>query len=289
MEQRHSAPYIPLGVFALLVVISCYFAFILDRKHTLKVYYLQIGQGDAALIESPTGRQVLIDGGPPGNILSELREVMPFYDRSIDVVIATHPDQDHVGGLRDVLAHYSVGLFIESGAPSKTKTYTALLQAVRDKKIPDVVASRGMKLFLGGDVLLSILFPDYDVSAVKDTNEASIVAKLLYGATSYLFTGDSPIKIENRLLTINATTAELRLKSDVLKLGHHGSRTSSSEAYLEAVAPTRAIISVGKANRYGHPHEEVMERLQALGIPWYRTDEDGRIELRSNGLVFARY
>ncbi len=248
------------------------------RGGVLTVAFLDVGQGDAIFIESPNGNQMLIDGGPGVAVLKPLGEMMPFYDRSIDVVIATHPDADHIGGLPEVLRRYDVETFLDPGISSDTGIYKALVQSIGLAGVEYVVARRGMTIDLGDDTKLEILFPDRDMEGA-DTNDASIVAKLTYGSTSFLLTGDSPQKIEKYLVSIDGKNLDV----DVLKAGHHGSRTSTSAAFLGAASPDYAIISTGKNNRYGHPHKEVMELLQQFDVKVLRTDEDGTIVLKSDG------
>lgn len=246
------------------------------REEVLKVYFLDVGQGDSIFIEGPNGNQVLIDGGVGSKVLSELGAILPIYDRHIDVLIETHPDQDHIGGFPDVLKNYDVSLYIEPGVVTDKGIDVAIDQLLKEKNIPKILARRGQTLDLGGGAELVILFPDRDVRN-SETNEASIIAKLIFGDTSYLFTGDSPIKIENYLLSLNKEI----LDSDILKVGHHGSRTSTSKQFLEAVSPEIAVISAGKDNSYGHPHTEVTKNLQVEGILIRRTDEEGRILFES--------
>ncbi|MCE9643768.1 MBL fold metallo-hydrolase [Candidatus Parcubacteria bacterium] len=249
------------------------------------VAFLDIGQGDSVYIEAPNGNQLLIDGGEGGAVLSELAEVMPLGDRSLDIVIGTHPDKDHIGGLLDVVRSYDVGEFLEPGVSADTLIYRELKKAIQEKGIPVTLARRGMTLLLDEayGVRLDILFPDRDVSDFE-ANDASIVARLSYASTSVMLTGDAPIKTERYLVSLDGA----ELPSDILKAGHHGSRTSTSAEFLAAVAPRYAIISSGKNNRYGHPHQEVMALLQTFGIETLRTDEEGTIVFLSDGFSFVR-
>src|SRR3989344_8665818 len=255
-----------------------WYAVFAESDQRLTVAFLNVSQGDAILINTPGNQQILIDGGPNKQVLAELSKVMPFYDRSIDVVIATHPDQDHISGLLDVLERYEVDFVVEPGVESATAVYEGLENLIGEKGIKKILARRGMKLVLGENAYLLILFPDRDVSGM-DTNDASIVAKLVYGNTSFLFTGDSPKKIEEYLVSLDGKNLDV----DVLKAGHHGSKTSSAEEFLNAVSPVYAVVSAGKDNRYGHPHQEVLDALNNLGIKALRTDESGAIKIKSNG------
>jgi competence protein ComEC len=269
---------------------SLYVAFKEDRQGELMVAFLNIGQGDAIFIESPSGNQMLIDGGQGRSILRELSKVMPFYDRSIDAVLATHPDQDHIGGLPEVFQKYEVGLFMEPGVSADTSAYEELKGKIEILKIERLEARRGMVVDLGGGAFLEILFPDRDPSGME-TNSASIVTQLTYGEHEFLLTGDSPTSIENYLVSLNqgqtfGTEAAqgLSLASDVLKAGHHGSKTSTGGSFLAAVNPQYVIISAGKDNRYGHPSPEVLETITKFGAQILRTDQDGRIIFKSDGV-----
>lgn len=249
-----------------------------EERNALTVAFMDIGQGDAIYIESPTHTQVILDGGPDGTILSRLGELMPFYDRSIDMLIVSNPDKDHFAGFIDVLKHYSVGEVLEPGTVSQTETYKIFERAVKEKHIPDTLARRGMDIDLGGGAHLNILFPDRDVSGLS-TNEGSIVAKLVYGDTSVLLTGDAPQNIEKYLVALDGKD----LDADILKVGHHGSRTSTSPELLAAVTPVYAVISAGENNKYGHPHKEVITLLDKLHVPTLITFKEGTIVFESDG------
>lgn len=237
---------------------------------------LDVGQGDALFIESPTGTQVLIDGGPPRKILGSLKRVMSPFDKSIDAVIITNPDQDHIGGLSDILKFYKVGKVFESGTWSDSKIYQTLEAEIKNKNIPNILAKKGMRLDLGDGVVLDILFPDQDVTDWQ-TNDGSIIAKLSYGNISFMLTGDATTETEKIILKENSFQ---KLKSDVLKLGHHGSRTSTSREFLEAVSPRVALISVGTKNKYGHPHQEIINILDEFKMKIFRTDLSGTILIK---------
>lgn len=245
----------------------------------LHVYFLGVGQGDSIYVRTPSGRDMLVDGGPSAKVLERLSLVMPWGDRKIDVVMESHPDADHIGGLPEVLRRYEVGMFVEPGVESKNSIDDELHRIIKEKDIPVLLAKRGTNIDLGAGVVFETLFPDGDVSKIRDTNTASIVGQVRYGGTAFMLNGDSPKAIENRLLSLDGA----RLASDVLKAGHHGSRTSSGEDYLKAVNPEYAVISAGKKNRYGHPHKEVMDALARLGIKTIMTYEEENIEFVSDG------
>ncbi len=249
-----------------------------ERGNVLTVAFLDIGQGDAIFIEAPNGTQVLLDGGPNKKVLREIASLMPFYDRSLDVVIASHPDKDHVGGLPAVFARYEVGMAIDPGIEHDTAVYQEFERLVKEKNIERTRARRGQIIWLDRGVYLEILFPDRDPTG-WDTNDASIVARLVYGDTSFMLTGDSPQKMEQYLVGLDSDN----LASDVLKLGHHGSKTSTSELFLGFVSPAYAVVSAGKDNSYGHPHKEVLELVERFGIPILATYETGSIIMRTDG------
>lgn len=248
-----------------------------ESQREMLVAFLDVGQGDAIFIEK-SGKQVLIDSGPNKQVLGELSKLMPFYDRSIDMLIATHPDADHIGGFPAVLENFKTEIIMESGAKSESAVYQELERLIQEKEIEKVLARRGMRIIVDNNASLFVLFPDRDVSGLT-SNDASIIAKLVYGNNSFLFTGDSPKKMENYLVFLDGQG----LKSDVLKVGHHGSKTSSAEDFLKTVSPQYAVISAGKDNRYSHPHQEVLDALSNFGFKILRTDELGAIKMKSNG------
>ncbi len=263
----------------LLIVTTLVWSKLFDLEEgVLTVAFLDIGQGDAIFIETPSGNQVLIDGGKGRAVLRELGKLMSFYDRSIDVVLATHPDMDHIGGLPDVFKRYDVDLFIESGVEDGGADSDALEVAIKNKELNTVTAKQGMNFMLDDGVFFQIFFPDRDASNLE-ANTGSIVVKLIYGETSFMLTGDSPAGIETYLSSIYGEA----LKSDVLKLGHHGSKTSSSDIFLGFVDPEYAVISASCDNQYGHPHKEVLEKLERFDIKKLSTCENGTIVFKSDG------
>ena len=253
-----------------------------NRKDLLTFTVLDIGQGDSLFIESPTGVQILIDGGPNKNLMKEIGKILPWYDRHIDMLVVTNPDKDHYEGFISLLDKYSVDVVLESGTKSPTDTYAYLEAKIRDKNITDIVAQRGEAVDIGGGAYLEILFPDRDVSGLT-SNDGSIVMKLVYGETSVMLQGDSTARIEEYLLGLDKD----KLKSTILKAGHHGSRTSSVESYVLAVSPKWTVISSGLNNDYGHPHEEVLDTMEKLKIPTYDTCNNGKIIFTSDGKNFV--
>lgn len=281
-------PYILLIILIILTVSVWYFIFQYKNNGYLKVVFLDVGQGDAIYIEAPNGRQILVDGGPDAKLLSSLSKVMPFADRSLDMIVATHPDSDHIGGFPLLLDNYKVRSILENGSKGDSKVSTSLEEKVVKKKINKIIAKRGMHIVLDDkrNIYFDILFPDRDVINLE-SNEASIVGKLVYGENSFMLTGDASLYTEN-LIEWNENNKTL--DADVLKLGHHGSRTSSSVLWLKRVTPEVAIISVDKGNKYGHPHKELLDRLSFLKIPFLSTADLGNIIFESDGrkLIYSK-
>jgi competence protein ComEC len=271
---------LPLYILVVLFVVNIFiYSLIFDqgREKLLTVAFLDVGQGDSIFIEAPNGNQMLIDGGANAQVLRELRKVMPFYDRSIDIVIATHPDQDHIGGLVEVVGRYDVKYFLDPGVESETAVYAGLMDNIEENQIERIIARRDTIIDLGDGVTLKVLFPDRDVSGVE-TNDASIITRLVYGESEVMMTGDAPKKIEEYVVSLDGED----LESDVLKVGHHGSKTSTSELFLGFVDPQYAIISAGENNRYGHPHQEVLDILETFDVPILNTS-GGTIVFQSDG------
>ena len=250
-----------------------------ESEKMLTVAFLDVGQGDAIFIETPSGNQVLVDGGKDKTVLRALGSVMPFYDRSIDMVVATHPDKDHIGGLFEIGKRFSVAAFASSGVAFDDALYRSIIDIFKARGAYMVPLVRGRRIALGDGVYMEVLFPDRILPPGIDTNTSSVVLRITYGDTSFLLTGDAPRVIEEYVVK----TFGGALRSDVLKLGHHGSRTSSSKVFLSAVSPRYAVISAGKGNRYGHPHKEVTDTLKAMNIPAFATYEKGTVVFESDG------
>lgn len=264
---------------------------LMSRELTVAV--LNVGQGDAIFIQAPNGNQVIVDGGPNAKILQELGGLMPWNDKTIDMIVITNPDKDHIAGFVDVLKRYDVDYLLESGTENNSLVNNEVKRLAEVNKVEKILARRGMEIFLdeAAGVKLTILFPDRDVSAEK-TNDGSIVMRLTYGETEVMLTGDATSGVERHLLglenSFSSSTPELGLQSDILKVGHHGSKTSSSYEFVKAVAPKFALISLGKDNKYGHPNEEVLGTLAAFPLEVFRTDQMGTIVMKSDGKQFVR-
>ena len=268
------------------VVLLCLFVFAFSthsiasqKDGLLKAYFLDVGQGDAIFIETPNGNQVLIDGGPDNKVLEKLGEVMPFYDKEIDLVILSHPHADHLTGLFEVLNRYEIKNIIEAKEEYESPQFQMWQKAVKDEGANNVEAISGTVIDLGKDLRLNILHPFKSVAGTKTSkpHDDVVVAMLEYGAVKILLTGDMEKKVEDKLVSVG-----LDLDADVLKIGHHGSKTSSTERFLNIITPEVAVIQVGK-NKYGHPSPEVLKRLEDSGIKYYRNDLDGDVKIVSDG------
>lgn len=255
-----------------------WYAVLTETRNGLTVAFLDVGQGDAIFIEAPNGNQILIDGGPNKSVLKELSKVMPFYDRSIDAIILTHPHLDHYGGFIDAMNNYKINLEIDSGNNNhESSGFDIYIKKLEENKIKRIFAKRGTIVNLDKGIYLDILFPVTNKEGFPPHDEM-VVTRLVYGNNSFLLTGDMEENLENYLSSLGGD-----IKSDVLKVGHHGSLTSTSEKFLGWVNPDYAVVSVGKKNKYGHPRKEVIGRLARFEIPILRTDEKGTIKFKSDG------
>jgi competence protein ComEC len=244
----------------------------------LSVSFLDVGQGDAIFIETPDGIQMLIDGGPDGTVIRELAKVMKPWDRTIDVVVATHADKDHIAGLIDVLDRFEVGLIIMTTNAHDTNVANVYRRMVAQEGAEIALTQAGDVWQLGASTTVYVYSPAGD-SRDWESNASSIVTQIVYGDTKLLFTGDAPLSIEEFMVQQYGE----RLQSDVLKLGHHGSRTSTSERFAQTVVPKFAVVSAGRANRYGHPHQEPITNIQQVGALVLATAVQGTIRVFSDG------
>jgi competence protein ComEC len=243
-----------------------------------KVVFLDVGQGDATLLQDGS-YQILVDGGPGMKVLEELGEQMAWMDKRLEVIILTHPQEDHMEGLVHILDRYEVGLVIIPRVATDTLLQKEWLNRIQDKGIDWRFAWAGQRI-TAGDMSVQILAPFEDGAMIRNVNEASVIVRLVYGSEgkeqeelSFLLTGDTERKGENVLLV---RTDPVLLDTDILKAGHHGSKTSTSAALVSAVTPRSAVISVGANNKFGHPAQEVLDRLK--NMPVWRTDEDGAVK-----------
>jgi competence protein ComEC len=253
----------------------------LDPARTVRVDYLDVGQGDAMLLRSYTGKTVLIDTGGPKARGKLKRALKAEGVTRIDALVLTHPHADHIGNAVAVLKAFEVGIVYEPGYPHTSATYRKLLETIQEKGIRYKKARAGMRLKLADDVELLVLAPgeDWVHSDRSVLNCTSVVTRLTYGAHRFLFTGDIEEEVERDLLERHPDD----LPADVLKVAHHGSKHTSREAFLDKVKPSIAVIEVGKGNSYGHPHRQVMSRLKDRGIRTYTTEVHGRVTVSTDG------
>ena len=247
----------------------------------LHVTFLDVGQGDAILIESPSGRRVLVDGGPsPSLLMSHLGRRMPFWDRSLDLVMLSHPHEDHIAGLIPVLERYRVDAVVFREVGCVTPTCVEWDRLLAEKGIPVYSGEAGLVIEVEEGLTLEVLHPGVRILVDACFNDNSVVARLTYGAVSVLLTGDIEVYAESVLLAEG-----FHLASTVLKVPHHGSCTSTTPAFLDAVSPDLAVISVGADNDLGHPCLRVIEQLEAAGTTVYRTDTHGTTTLSTDGTL----
>lgn len=240
----------------------------------LDVHFIDVGQGDAIALRSPSGKTMLIDGGKKSRGEDVVRFLREHGIETLDYVVATHPDADHIGGLISVLEQMDVKTFIDSGKVHTTQTYARLLELIDANDIEFVVPNNGDPIDFDPNVTMQV------VNAVKEAsnnNEASIVLYATYGDVSFLLTGDADVSIERDMLT------RYELPTTVLKAGHHGSDTSSDPQFVKQIAPEVVILSYGEGNSYGHPHSRVLQTIEEVGATAYSTATEGDITVRTDG------
>lgn len=243
----------------------------------LEITMLDIGQGDAIYIRTPHGQDILIDGGPDRSVITELGESMPPFDHIIEWVLATHPDADHIAGIPEVAEVYTINTLITNGVPKDTG-YAQAVDALHP-----ATKQRGQTLTIEEDLTLEFLHPDPNALHGDAYNDDSLVFILRYRDFSMLFTGDIEESVEHDL----AMLYRQHLDVDIVKIAHHGSKTSTTPEFLQATTPELALISVGQDNRFGHPHAGPLYRLQQSSVPVLRTDQNGRITCSSDGIHFS--
>lgn len=266
-------------LFFSLALIS-FFAFYQNaKKPELAISFFDVGQGDAIFIESRDGTQILVDGGPPNRILPLLGEKMSYFDKYIDAVVLTHPHADHVSGLIEVLGKYDVGMIIESGVDYHTAEAKIFEELAKEKNIKTIIIDRQVDLNFYNNAVLKFIYPEESFfgKTLKNVHDSALVSELDFKGKKVLLMADVEKKLEQKLV------AEGKMGDvDVLKTGHHGSKTSTNDFFLKTVKPEYAIISVGRQNRYGHPHPDVLSRLAAANAKIFRTDLDRTITLEIN-------
>lgn len=254
-------------IFLLLLILF----FTLKNNEKLAVYFLDVGQGDAILIRTPDGQNILIDGGPDNNLLYQVANHLPWWERTIDYLVITHYHTDHYVGFLSLLDKYQVKNILVTANLPNDFLYYQWLEKLKEKNIKPSVVRAGENFVLSPDLNWQVLLAD---NQHEDLNENSIVIKLTYKDTDFLFMGDLPISGEQKLLV-----SGLNLDAEILKVGHHGSKYSSSEEFLKAVSPEICVIQSGLDNKFNHPHKEAISRLQELGCQIKNTQDLGTISL----------
>ncbi|MDU4697323.1 MAG: ComEC/Rec2 family competence protein [Paenibacillus sp.] len=243
-----------------------------DRS--LRVIFLDVGQGASQLLISPSGHTMLIDAGNNDKEEEMVRYLQAYGVHRLDLVIGTHPDADHIGGLDRVIDRLDIGEIYMPKIQSNTKTFESLLNSIRSKGLKVKTAKAGVELAWDEEVQVNLFAP---VKATDDNNNMSAVVKVTYGNTSFLLTGDAESESERLMLDSGAN-----LRADVLLVGHHGSKSSTTAKFLSAVKPKYAVIQVGD-NSYGHPTKTILDRLAKQQVQVYRNDLQGTVEIISNG------
>ncbi|MFH0776329.1 MAG: MBL fold metallo-hydrolase [Patescibacteria group bacterium] len=240
---------------------------------------MNVGQGDAILIRTPSQQKILIDAGPAGAILAPLSRELNFWERRIDLAVLTHPDADHVAGFVEILKRYEIGRILLTGVQPGSEWYREILREIAARKIPTTLANAATDFDFGGGVLLDIFWPTANLAGkfIEDTNAASVSARLIFGKTAAILTGDLDTDSEKIILE-----NQPELHARVLKLGHHGSKTSSSPEFIAAVQPEFAIVSASADNSFGHPSPETLARLDK-SVQLLETSKLGSIHFESNG------
>ncbi|MDX9970416.1 MAG: ComEC/Rec2 family competence protein [Candidatus Gracilibacteria bacterium] len=250
-------------------------------NNALEIVFFDIGQGDSVFIKTPENHQILIDTGPSSMVLKRLSENMPFFDRSIDMIVLTHPDLDHIGGIVEIMKRYEVDFLLVSGVPGSSPLYHKFLDEISERienEKTQILNAEAFSSLNFGEVRFDILYPFSSVFSekVKDVNEYSVSLQMHYAGKKALFCGDISSETEQKLFLAYGG----KLKSDLLKINHHGSKYSNSPSFIQIVAPEIAVISAGKENNFGHPHlETIMNLYKANVSKIFRTDEDGSVKI----------
>lgn len=245
-----------------------------EQSEKLKVNFLDVGQGDATLIETPTGEQILIDSGPDKSVLNELGEILPIFDRKIDVLVLSHPHADHLSGFNYILDRYEVGEVLITGVINRTPDSELFFDKVKEYKINVNILTTGDKVCLER-VCLDILWPDEDEITKYDMNDTSMAFNVNYGEIDFVFLGDLSAEVQERIIE------RFNFDAEIIKVSHHGSKTGTSRKIIEKIRPEIAVISVGENNYFHHPSNDVLNILDSLKV--FRTDVNGTVTITSDG------
>lgn len=273
-------------ILALIIVVLCLLTSCTNSTnstldpHILKVHYIDIGQGDSELIQI-NGKNLLIDSGPTENSSKLISYLSKQNIQKLDYVVVTHPHEDHIGGMSEVIKKYKIDNFYAPRATTTTRSFSDMVTQLKKKGLKINSAYAGVSLDLGYGVSCTMLAPNS--TSYKNLNDYSAVIKITYGNSRFLFMGDAQKLSESEILS-----NDLDVSCDVLKVGHHGSSTASSKEFLDKASPKIAVISCGKANDYGHPHAATLNSLKSRNIETYRTDIDGTVIITSNGKTISK-
>jgi competence protein ComEC len=278
LRPRRGFPRLGVRLLAPLLVLLCPgFA---GATGTLRIDFIDVGQGDAALVTSPAGKTVLIDGGPRKSAPALTRFLRAHTHGPLDLILLSHRHEDHLGGLAAVVDQIGARLFLDAPVAHAGPGYTALMRALERGQVPVRLATAGRRIDLGGGAVLTLIGPPQPpiTGSRSDVNANSVVARLTFGSFAVLFAGDAEATTEEWLLASGAT-----LTASVLKVAHHGSRYASRVRFLQAVGARIAIVSAGANNGYHHPAAETLEHLARGGARVYRTDMDGDVTVQTDG------
>lgn len=282
MTKNKQIIYFSIAIIIIGVIVLSFFNYKSDKN--LHIYFLDVGQGDSEYVRRMNNFDLLIDCGPNNSVVNELGKIMPFWDRKIDYLLLTHPHADHLSGCIDIIKRYEIGQIIATDAVNTSSEYLEWLKLISDKHIPYKLARAEQEINLDNEIKLNIYRPNksYKDEKIDNLNNTSIVAKLIYHNFSVLFAGDAEAEAQKELLRANGQS----LKADVLKVAHHGSNNGSDINFLKAVLPKIGVISVGRNNKFGHPAPDTLKKLESIGAKIYRTDQNGTIEITSDGIHY---
>ena len=272
---------------SIFLILLIFFVYLSSNDGKLHLVVCNVGQGDAIFIRTASKADILIDGGPDKKVLECLGRHMPFWDRSLDIIILTHPDADHITGLIDVIERYKIRYLLTQPNPGKTQIYELFTNVLAEEKISAKYVSRAGEFSIGKEASFKILWPASDKpeeinqnSSKASLNRFSVISVLSYGKFNALLTGDAGSEIQDK---IAPSVGDI----DVLKVPHHGSKTGMSDYFLSLTKPELALISVGENNRYGHPTKFILDLLKNRGVKTLRTDQSGDLEIVSDGTSWS--
>jgi len=285
MQKNSKDKIIDLCLFLLIsICILIGIAVYNNTDRNLHFFACDVGQGDSIYVRDSNNYDIVIDGGPGNQILTCLGEHMPFFDRSIELVVLTHPHADHLVGLIEVIKRYDIKKILMTDAVNNTSEYKELSNLITEKNIPVEFAKQDQKISLGNKLYFNIYWPSqsYKDKEISNFNNTSIVGKLIYENVTFLLTGDAEKEVLNKIVTQYGN----QLKSDVYKVAHHGSKNATNVNLIKIVNPEIAIVSAGLDNPFGHPSDIALKALTDSNVKIFRTDQNGTVEIISDGINF---